>query len=87
MIIRSFGRKGSAMGHHLQNLDAMAHSNSQEEAKHRREEKKKKTKKKKKDPSKGKLFVKFWFFCVANKKAKSKIRHYNLQIWNDKKST
>ena len=45
IIIRSFGRKGSQMGHHLQNLDEMAHSQSQEEAKHRREEKKKKSKK------------------------------------------
>lgn len=32
------------MGHHLQNLDEMAHTQSHEEAKHRREEKKKKSK-------------------------------------------
>mmetsp|Transcript_41028 Transcript_41028/g.86209 ORF Transcript_41028/g.86209 Transcript_41028/m.86209 type:complete len:365 (+) Transcript_41028:96-1190(+) len=42
---RSFGRKGSRMGHHIQNLDEMAHNDSREEAKHRREEKKKKSKK------------------------------------------
>ena len=45
IIIRPFSRKGSQMGHHLQNLDEMAHNQSQEEAKHRREEKKKKSKK------------------------------------------
>lgn len=33
------------MGHHIQNLDEMAHNDSREEAKHRREEKKKKSKK------------------------------------------
>lgn len=33
------------MGHHVQNLDDMAHNDSREEAKHRREEKKKKSKK------------------------------------------
>jgi len=33
------------MGHHVQNLDEMAHDDSREEAKHRREEKKKKSKK------------------------------------------
>lgn len=33
------------MGHHIQNLDEMAHADSREEAKHRREEKKKKSKK------------------------------------------
>lgn len=33
------------MGHHIQNLDEMAHSDSREEAKHRREEKKKNSKK------------------------------------------
>lgn len=43
--MRSFGRKGSRMGHHIQNLDEMAHNDSREEAKHRREEKKKKSKK------------------------------------------
>eukprot|EP00580_Thalassiosira_gravida_P020467 CAMPEP_0201680892 /NCGR_PEP_ID=MMETSP0494-20130426/50832_1 /ASSEMBLY_ACC=CAM_ASM_000839 /TAXON_ID=420259 /ORGANISM="Thalassiosira gravida, Strain GMp14c1" /LENGTH=366 /DNA_ID=CAMNT_0048164619 /DNA_START=12 /DNA_END=1112 /DNA_ORIENTATION=- len=43
--IRSFGRKGSRMGHHIQNLDEMAHNDSREEAKHRREKKKKKNKK------------------------------------------
>lgn len=32
------------MGHHIQNLDEMAHSDSREEARHRREEKKKKSK-------------------------------------------
>jgi len=43
--IRLFGRKGSRMGHHIQNLEEMAHSDSREEAKHRREEKKKNSKK------------------------------------------
>lgn len=33
------------MGHHIQNLDEMAHSDSREEARHRREKKKKKSKK------------------------------------------
>ncbi|KAL9191493.1 hypothetical protein ACHAXT_001199 [Thalassiosira profunda] len=43
--VRAFGRKGSRMGHHIENLDEMAHNDSREEAKHRREEKKKKSKK------------------------------------------
>lgn len=43
--VRSFGRKGSRMGHHIQNLDEMANNDSREEAKNRREEKKKKSKK------------------------------------------
>jgi ribosome recycling factor len=42
---RSFGRKASRMGHHLQNLDDKAHESSREEAQVRREEKKKKSKK------------------------------------------
>lgn len=42
--IRSFGRKASRMGHHIQNLDEKAHENSREEAQVRREEKKKKSK-------------------------------------------
>jgi len=43
--VRSFGRKGSRMGHHIESLDEMAHNDSREEAKHRREEKKAKSKK------------------------------------------
>ena len=43
--VRSFGRKGSRMGHHVESLDEMAHNDSREEAKHRREEKKAKSKK------------------------------------------
>ena len=43
--IRLFGRKASKMGHHIQNLDEMAHKDSREEARNRREEKKKKSKK------------------------------------------
>lgn len=43
--IRSFGRKGSKVGHHIQNLDEMAHTESREEAKVKREEKKGKSKK------------------------------------------
>mmetsp|Transcript_25094 Transcript_25094/g.50201 ORF Transcript_25094/g.50201 Transcript_25094/m.50201 type:complete len:359 (+) Transcript_25094:45-1121(+) len=43
--IRFFGRKASKMGHHIENLDEMAHKDSREEARNRREEKKKKSKK------------------------------------------
>jgi len=43
--IRFFGRKASKMGHHIENLDEMAHQDSREEARNRREEKKKKSKK------------------------------------------
>ena len=43
--IRSFGRKAARMGHHIQNLDEMAHESSREEAASRREDKKKKSKK------------------------------------------
>jgi ribosome recycling factor len=43
--IRLFGRKASKMGHHIENLDEMAHQDSREEARNRREEKKKKSKK------------------------------------------
>ena len=43
--LRSFGRKAARMGHHIQNLDEMAHENSREEAASRREDKKKKSKK------------------------------------------
>ena len=44
-MMRFFGGKGSRMGHHIQNLDEMAHNESREEARQRREEKKKKSKK------------------------------------------
>ena len=45
LTVRSFGRKGSRMGHHIESLDEMAHNDSREVAKHRREEKKAKSKK------------------------------------------
>ncbi|KAL7545606.1 hypothetical protein ACHAWF_008950, partial [Thalassiosira exigua] len=51
---RSFGRKASRMGHHIQNLDDMAHADSRKEAKQRREEKKKKSKKARLDSHKEK---------------------------------
>ena len=42
---RSFGRKGSRMGKHVESFDDMAHNDSREEARLRREDKKKKSKK------------------------------------------
>mmetsp|Transcript_146 Transcript_146/g.339 ORF Transcript_146/g.339 Transcript_146/m.339 type:complete len:336 (+) Transcript_146:69-1076(+) len=44
-IRRSFGRKGSRMGHHAKTADEMAYTNAHEEAKGKRQQKKAKSKK------------------------------------------